>query len=36
MVTWGGQSDLGAGEGEPVALHLRLRRAEVFSVGFGD
>ena len=31
-VTWRGQSGLGSGEREPVALHLRLRRAEVFSI----
>ena len=34
-VTWSGQSDLGAGEGEPVTLHIQLRRAEVFSASFG-
>lgn len=33
-VTWRGQPDMGVEEGKPVALHFRVRRAEVFSVRF--
>lgn len=33
-VTWRGKSGLGTSENEPVTLHFRLRRAELFSVEF--
>jgi hypothetical protein len=35
-VTWRGQSDIGASEGQPIVLHIQLRAAELFSVTFGD
>ncbi|MCZ6677782.1 MAG: hypothetical protein O7E52_11085 [Candidatus Poribacteria bacterium] len=34
VVTWRGQSDIGAPEGQPVVLRVKLRCAELFSVGF--
>jgi len=33
-VTWGGQADIGAAEGQPIALHFQLRCAELFSAAF--
>jgi len=33
-VTWGGQSDLGHADGEPVVLRFRMRAAHLYSVAF--
>ena len=33
-VTWGGQSDLGHAEGEPIVLRFRMRAAKLYSVAF--
>jgi hypothetical protein len=33
-VSWGGVTDLGAAEGQPVSLHIEMRAAELFSVTF--
>ncbi len=35
-VTWHGQSDIGVPDGQPIALHLTLRGAKLFSVAFNS
>ena len=34
VVTWNGDSDINAPEGQPIVLRVKLRSAELFSIAF--
>ena len=34
VVTWNGDSDISAPEGQSIVLHVKLRSAELFSIAF--